>query len=186
MVVGSPTASFVNEVVAVCRQTPDGRLLDCNDACAMMLGYRDREDLLEAGRLVYANDSDLAAVVAAVEDLRKLSNVELALTRKDRSVAWVLQNLRSVTDDDGFVALDVAMFDVTEQRIASQRFEHQALHDGVTGLPNRALFTDRVSVAIAHARRRHLSVAIIVADIDGFGALNEKHGRGFADRILRE
>ena len=181
----STAASFVNEVVAVCRQTPDGRLLDCNDACAVMLGYRDRDDLMAVGRLVYANESDLAAVMAAVEDLEKLSNVELALTRKDGSVAWVLQNLRAVSEDGDVVALDMAMLDVTEQRVATQRFEHQALHDGVTGLPNRTLFTDRVSVAMAHARRRGLSVAIMVVDIDGFGALNNRHGRGYGDRILR-
>lgn len=179
------TASFVDEVVAVCRQTAEGLLLDCNDACATMLGYRDRDELLAHGQLSYVNASDLTAVMAAAADLGRLTNIELALRRKDGSVAWVLQNLRTAEEAGGAMFVDVAMLDVSEQRLASQRFEHQVLHDGVTGLPNRMLFHDRVGVALAHARRRHLSVAIVVADIDGFGAINDRHGVGFGDRVLR-
>lgn len=177
--------SFLADVVAVLRLHPDGTLVDCNDACAQMLGYATAAELLATGRIVYANPSDLAAVSAALHDLGSLNNVELALRRRDGSIAWVLQNLRSASDDAGRPAMDVAMFDVTEQRIAAQRFEYQAYHDSVTALPNRTLFIDRATVALAQARRRGDAMAIAVLDVDGFAKANARYGRGVADRLLR-
>ena len=177
--------AFLTDVVAVLRLHPDGTLIDCNDACARMLGYGSAGELLATGRVEYANHSDLAAVTAALEDLGSLSNVELALRRRDGSVAWVLQNMRAARDDDGRQAIDIAMFDVTEQRIATQRFEYQAYHDSITGLPNRTLFVDRATVALAQARRRGDAMAIAVLDVDGFAAASARLGRGIADRLLR-
>src|SRR5216684_1951356 len=89
------TDNLANEMVAVFRQTPEGHLLDCNDECARMLGYSSREELMGVG-LEYQNTSDLASISTAIRDLGSLSNVEIALRRKDGSVAWVLQNLRMV------------------------------------------------------------------------------------------
>lgn len=177
--------TFVTDVVAFLRQTADGRLLQCNDACARILGYSSAEELVESGPLEYANRSDLDAIAAALADLETLSNVEVALRRRDGSVAWVLQNIRAVTGDEGETVIDVAMFDVTEQRIAAQRFEYQAYHDSITGLPNRTLFVDRAKVAMAQARRRGDALAIIVLEIDDFAAINAGYGRGIGDRLLR-
>lgn len=180
----SPTQTFANDVVAMFRQTAAGRLLECNDVCARVLGYSSAEELMTAGAIEYANRSDLAAINAALADLGTLPNVEVALRGRDGRIVWVLQNLRAVRGE-GEGVIEVAMFDVTEQRVAAQRFEYQAYHDSVTGLPNRMLFFDRVNVALAHARRRGDAVALLVLDLDGFGAVNDRHGRAAGDRILR-
>jgi len=177
--------TFADDVVAILRQTPEGALLECNDACARMLGYADAAELLAAGAVEYANASDLVAIRAALGDLQTLTNVEVALRRRDGEVVWVLQNLRATVDKLGSAAIDIAMLDVTEQRLATQRFEYQAYHDSVTGLPNRMLFFDRVNVALAHARRRGDAVAIAVLDLDDFNLINERHGRGVGDQVLR-
>jgi diguanylate cyclase (GGDEF)-like protein/PAS domain S-box-containing protein len=176
---------FANDVVAILRQTPEGVPLECNDACARMLGYAGAAELLAAGVVEYANASDLVAIRAALGDLGTLTNVEVALRRRDGVVVWVLQSLRAVVDKSGAAAIDIAMLDVTEQRLATQRFEYQAYHDSVTGLPNRMLFFDRVNVALAHARRRGDAVAIAVLDLDEFNVINARHGRSVGDRVLR-
>jgi diguanylate cyclase (GGDEF)-like protein/PAS domain S-box-containing protein len=177
---------LATEMVAVFRQTPEGHLLDCNDECARILGYASRDELLNKGGLEYQNASDLVSISMALRDLGSLSNVEIALRKKDGSIAWVLQNLRMVSVDAASkVWIEGAMFDVTEQRIAAQRFEFQAYHDTLTLLPNRMLFMDRLNVALAHTRRRKRSVGILMLDIDRFEILNSALGRGIADRLLR-
>ncbi|HUP49765.1 MAG TPA: EAL domain-containing protein [Thermoanaerobaculia bacterium] len=178
---------FALDMVAIFRQTLDGRLLDCNEACARMLGYASRDELLAVGQLSYVNASDSLSIAAALPDLTRLSNVELAVRRKDGTVVWVLQNLKLVeVEEASKVWIEAAMFDVTEQRAAAQRLEFQAYHDGLTALPNRSLAIDRLSVALAGAKRRRRPVAVMILDLDHFELINTTFGHGLADRLLRE
>ena len=71
---GMTDQSFALDMVAIYRQTLDGRLLECNEACARMLGYSSRDELLAAGRMSYVNASDAFSIVAALPDLSNLSN----------------------------------------------------------------------------------------------------------------
>ena len=179
--------SFALDMVAIYRQTPDGRLLDCNDACARMLGYASRDELLTIGRLSYFNVSDSMTVMAALPDLGTLPNVEVALRRKDGSVIWVLQNFKYVhVAEADKVWIEAAMFDVTEQRRAAQLLEFQAHHDSLTALPNRSLIIDRVNVALTRAKRRRKPMAVMVVDVDHFELINTTFGHGIADRLLKE
>jgi diguanylate cyclase (GGDEF)-like protein/PAS domain S-box-containing protein len=179
--------SFALDMVATYRQTLEGRLLDCNDACARMLGYSNREELLAAGRFTFVNVSDTLSIAAALPDLTQLTNVELAIRKKDGSVAWVLQNLKLVeVEEASKVWIEAAMFDVTEQRVAAQRMEFQAYHDGLTALPNQSLAIDRLNVALARATRHHEPVAVMIIDLDHFELVNTTFGHGIADALLRE
>jgi diguanylate cyclase (GGDEF)-like protein len=178
--------SVALEMVGIFRQTPEGHLLDCNDECARILGYASRDELLGAGGFEYTNASDLISISTALRDLQKLNNVEIALRKKDNSIAWVLQNLKLVSVDEASkVWIEGAMFDVTEQRTAVQRFEFQAYHDALTQLPNRSLFIDRLHVALAQSKRRKRPVSVFMLDLDRFDIVNNALGRGMADRLLR-
>jgi diguanylate cyclase (GGDEF)-like protein len=78
-----------------------------------------------------------------------------------------------------------SLTDVTQRRALEDRLRHQALHDDLTGLPNRALFLDRLSQAIAAAkRRRKYSYAVLWLDLDGFKVLNDSLGHSFGDKLL--
>lgn len=179
--------SFALDMVAVARQTLDGQLLDCNEACARMLGYSSREELMATGRLNYVNASDPLSIVAALPDLRTLSNVEIALRKKDGSVAWVLQNLQFVASAEPSKAwVDAVMFDVTEQREAAQKLEFHAHHDSLTTLPNRALATDRLTATLARSKRHKKPAAVLLVDIDHFELINTTFGHALADRLLKQ
>jgi diguanylate cyclase (GGDEF)-like protein/PAS domain S-box-containing protein len=75
--------------------------------------------------------------------------------------------------------------DITERKEASQRIHHQAFHDALTGLPNRSLFTDRLSQALALARRSQAVLAVLFMDLDLFKRVNDTLGHSIGDRLLK-
>ena len=75
---------------------------------------------------------------------------------------------------------------VTEMEAELYRLQHQAFHDPLTGLPNRALLNDRLTQAIAQAQRTARRVAVLFLDLDRFKPINDLHGHENGDRVLKE
>ncbi len=76
--------------------------------------------------------------------------------------------------------------DITERVELTDKLAHQAMHDPLTGLANRVLLDDRISVAIAQAERAGAPVAILYLDLDGFKEVNDRHGHAAGDAVLVE
>ncbi|TVP58761.1 MAG: EAL domain-containing protein [Halomonadaceae bacterium] len=75
--------------------------------------------------------------------------------------------------------------DITERKEAEAFINYQAYHDLLTRLPNRALFKDRLSLAIAHAQRDNQSLAVMFLDLDRFKVINDTLGHAMGDRLLQ-
>lgn len=73
-----------------------------------------------------------------------------------------------------------------ELRNSEARFRHQAQHDVLTGLPNRALFNDRLEQALAQAKRQHKRLALLFIDLDAFKPINDDYGHHIGDVLLKE
>ena len=93
---------------------------------------------------------------------------------------------RSRTPGAGCTYLDSYILDITEQKLAEAQIRHLALHDPLTGLPNRALFHDRLGQALAHAKRRGGRVALLLLDLNRFKEVNDAFGHDAGDALLRE
>ena len=88
-------------------------------------------------------------------------------------------------DDDlgGFAeALGVQVGEFVVRKRAEELLLHQALHDPLTGLPNRALFFDRLDHAIRRLQREHAPLAVLFLDFDGFKAVNDRFGHAGGDQ----
>jgi len=92
----------------------------------------------------------------------------------------------NLLDDSSVNGIVLTMRDVTERRAFEQQLTHQAFHDTLTGLPNRALFQDRVEHALGRAARRGTTLALAMMDLDDFKIVNDTRGHGAGDEMLRE
>ena len=171
---GNPAGEF--------RSNLSGGILDCNNACAKMLGYSSRSELMVsgiAGR--YGTDIEWQAIVSRLHEQGSLNGVEVPLRRVDGSELWVLMNASLA---DGVVL--ATLVDITDRKRAEEEVRHQAHHDKLTGLPNRALFNDRLTTSLLYAHREGDGLAVMCLDLDRFNVVNEAFGREGGDRVLKE
>jgi len=169
--------------------------------------------LIEGGRAVYMNEAFAQLVgrpLSAFDDVRSLYDL-VALDERAAFQAKVETHVRteqSLTIEIPIVRLDgerrfleVALKpfgtasgarlvliarDVTDRRHAEDALAHQALHDILTGLPNRTLLHDRLDQAIHEARRRNETLALLVLDLDEFKAVNDSFGHHIGDALLTQ
>lgn len=104
--------------------------------------------------------------------------------RKDGSVIDVEVH-GSRTEFNGRPAIIGALLDITERTMMEETIRHQALHDALTGLPNRTLYNDRLRLALAQARRAHGKLAVLFLDLDYFKSINDSLGHAMGDRLLQ-
>jgi diguanylate cyclase (GGDEF)-like protein len=76
--------------------------------------------------------------------------------------------------------------DISERKEAQARMAEMALHDALTGLPNRNLFSDRLALAIAASRREGARAALLFLDLDRFKPINDTYGHAFGDLLLKQ
>jgi diguanylate cyclase (GGDEF)-like protein len=86
-------------------------------------------------------------------------------------------------EDDEPLVVSVS-HDVTEKMRAEEILRHRAFHDSLTGLANRALFEDRLDLAIAGAKRHGTILGIAYIDVDAFKSVNDRRGHEVGDRVL--
>lgn len=112
-------------------------------------------------------------------------DARLLLSRDDERVLALSST--AICDSDGMPAGAVVVFrDVTEERVRSARLSHQARHDPLTGLPNRAEFERRLANAFDSLRAHGAHHVIVFIDLDGFKRVNDTGGHAAGDELLRQ
>jgi len=112
---------------------------------------------------------------------------ELWSTRKDGSDYAVWLTISATTDEEGNFNRYVVVFsDITQKKKDEERIRYQATYDTLTGLPNRSLFMDRLSLALHHAERNGHRLGLMFIDLDGFKLINDTLGHDIGDELLKE
>jgi diguanylate cyclase (GGDEF)-like protein/PAS domain S-box-containing protein len=125
------------------------------------------------------SDAFLAGVGGDLADYR--------MVRPDGRIVWVRDRAYAERDEAGRVVFEHGiLFDVTELKEAEARVAHMAFHDGLTGLANRQLFEETLSLAVERGKRDHAMVAVLYLDLDNFKLVNDSLGHHEGDRMLIE
>ncbi|MEV1290351.1 EAL domain-containing protein [Micromonospora sp. NPDC049679] len=164
-----------------------GRLIEVNQAFADMLGYSMTElRRINVAALFHPDDAtDLRELYRdLLTGRRDRARVEKRYYRKDGSALWTDLSVSLIRHDDGRPRFTVAMIeDITARYELQERLRFQALHDPLTGLPNRTLFFERLAEALDGAAEGD-RLGVCFLDLDGFKAVNDRLGHAMGDRLL--
>jgi len=183
-------AVFESVGLGVARCDLGGGILESNGALQTMLGY-DAEELAQRSfrDLTFADDLStplevLGRVLAGEPDRYQM---EKRYVRKDRRSFWAHVTVSLVRDVENVPQFTICTLeDISARKETEAALKHQALHDGLTGLPNRNLLRDRLQQTILQAERRRQTLALLFLDLDRFKDVNDTFGHQSGDRLLQQ
>jgi diguanylate cyclase (GGDEF)-like protein/PAS domain S-box-containing protein len=166
--------------------SPDTTVLYEAGAVEPVLGYSPPD--LEGRKLeewVHPDDASSLLALCAAADAAG-SDRELRLRHRDGSYRTCEARATSLLGDEVWNGIVLNIWDVSQRKELEERLRHQAFHDELTGLANRALFGDRLEHALQRAARDAKGVSVLLVDLDDFKAINDSLGHAAGDRLLEE
>ncbi|MCU1288325.1 MAG: hypothetical protein JWN60_554 [Acidobacteria bacterium] len=169
--------------------SPEGRWLQVNESLCLMLGYNEQE-LLEHGfqAITHPDDlgNDLANMYKLLEGKIPSYQLEKRYSHKYGNTIWVLQSASLICDADKnprHVIFQIQ--DISDRKKAEEQIHHAAFHDALTCLPNRSLFSERLTTAIERSKRTtDYMFAVFFVDLDRFKMVNDSLGHDMGDKLL--
>lgn len=178
---------FEHTVDGVMVTDREGVIRSVNSSFTRITGYESREVVGRKPSIVKSNHHPQEFYGAMWRSLIVNGewDGEVWNRRKSGEMYIASMSIRAVRNTLGEISQFVAVFsDVTEEQLHKQELRHQAYHDPLTGLPNRALFHERLGQAIVRSRRSKHKLALLFMDLNGFKDVNDTYGHHVGDLLL--
>lgn len=167
------------------------RVLDWNMGAENLFGYTAQEAVgNDLDHLIASPDGEVLHEAADYTN-QVLSREIVPLTETVRYDKWgrpfhVLLTGAPIEINGDLVGIVASYTDISKQKKLEKEIKHMATHDALTGLPNRRLFNERITLEMAHAERDKEMLSVMLLDLDGFKEVNDTFGHSTGDRILTE
>jgi diguanylate cyclase (GGDEF)-like protein/PAS domain S-box-containing protein len=165
----------------------EGTIIDVNDTFTRITGYGRDEVIGQNSRILNSGRHGKEFFAAMWHDLMESGNWHGEMWNRCKNGDYFasLQTISAVRDADGQARHYVSLFsDITALKEHQRHLEHIAQYDALTSLPNRVLLADRLKQAMAQTQRREQLLAVAYLDLDGFKAINDRHGHDAGDQLL--
>jgi len=162
----------------------EGNVLTSNPSMLELTGYTLEELQTTKLGITYVDPDERKRLLEALQQLGRVRDWEVRLKRKDGTVYCALLNVDQMELRGQKILLTTAR-DITERKRTEEQLAYMATHDPLTGLPNRMLFNDRLTVALAHAQRNRQKLAVVLLDLDHFKDVNDTLGHSVGDKLLQ-
>jgi diguanylate cyclase (GGDEF)-like protein/PAS domain S-box-containing protein len=167
----------------------DANVLYASPSMTRVLGY-DPGTLIGNSRWDFVHPDDLEFVSAAweltISSTEPSPPIEYRVRHADGDWRWVEGVVGNLLQDPAVRGVVLNIRDITERKAAEEAMLHQAFHDALTDLPNRALFLDRLGQALFRRGRRGAVTAVLFLDLDRFKWINDSLGHAAGDELLVE
>ena len=180
---------FENTLEGIFQTTADGHYLIVNQSLAHMYGYSSPDELIHAFNSIqeqlYVKPGRREEFVQLLKENESVEKFESLVYRKDKSTIWISENARVVNDESGNILYyEGTVENITARKNYEEKLEYQAMHDSLTGLPNRNMLNDRLQLCINFANRYKNKMAVAFLDLDQFKLINDSMGHEVGDQLL--
>lgn len=154
----------------------DGRVLDWNHAAEAMFGWQRKEALARA-----------ITTLMFPEGLPQKASLPIKSIARRQDGGWLPVEIRLKSYVvNGHARRSLFIHDITERQQLERLRDQEAREDVLTALPNRRALDERLPEAMARVRRTRKPLAVLFLDLDGFKAVNDRHGHSMGDKLLRD